>query len=242
MKDSREKKLAVFTDFDGTITRRDYGDEIFIGFGEFEPHNSRLKNGEMTIFEYWITLCNSLRPGVGKHTIQEFALTAETDPYFPKFAEFCRRKSIPLTVVSDGFDTYVRPIMDKLGLSDLPVKCNSLDFSRGDKPVPIFPGADESCKCFCASCKRNAVLSSVAEDAIIVYIGDGYSDFCAAKHSDIVFAKKSLAAYCNENKIPHYPFSSFFDVIRFLESAIEKGKIKKRNSAELLRKKAFETE
>jgi hypothetical protein len=127
-----------------------------------------------------------------------------------------------------------------MGLEHLPVKSNILQY--GEKVEPIFPGATESCKCFCASCKRNSVINQTNEDEIIVFIGDGYSDFCAAEHSDIIFAKKNLAAYCNENKLPHYPFNTFFDVKRLLSDAIKTHKLKKRNQAEMNRKKAFETE
>ncbi|MDQ1265330.1 MAG: 2-hydroxy-3-keto-5-methylthiopentenyl-phosphate phosphatase, partial [Bacteroidota bacterium] len=74
---------------------------------------------------------------------------------------------------------------------------------------------------------------------IITFIGDGYSDFCAAEHSDIIFAKKSLAANCNKNKLPHYPYSNFFDVSRIFRDIIPKGKIKARNQARQLRNRAF---
>ena len=166
----------------------------------------------------------------------------ETDPYFKNFCEFCRSKDIPVAVLSDGFDAYIEPILKKEGLGWIPVYCNKLVFNGSGKCKPVFPYASESCECKCASCKRNSMLVNSGPGTVIVYIGDGYSDFCAASHADIVFAKKTLAAYCNENRIPHYPFSTFFDVQKILNEIIDKNKIRVRHQAFLARKKAFEIE
>ena len=234
----QNQNIAVFTDFDGTITKLDIGDEIFKVFGEFEPHHSLLMEGTLGISEYWNIVCNSLR--VGKKEIEEFALKAETDMYFAKFAEYCKSNEIDIKVISDGFDAYIYPVLIQLGLDWVKVRCNSMKFLNG-KIEPVFPLASESCECLCASCKRNAMLNEVPEKTIIVFIGDGVSDYCAAEHADIIFAKGKLAAYCNANKLPHYPYNTFFDVIRIFEK-IFPDKLKQRNQADLLRRKAFETE
>lgn len=234
-------KIRVFTDFDGTITLKDLGDEIFKVFGKIEPYNSQLKNREIDIKEYWKLLCDSLPNDFDEKSIIDYATNSEIDPYFHAFADYCQDNEIPLYVVSDGYESYIKPILERENLAYLPVISNKLIFNS-EQITPIFPGASESCKCFCASCKRNFVLGNASEDEIIVFIGDGYSDYCAAEHSDIIFAKRFLAKYCNDNKIPHYPFNTFFDVKRLLINAIEKGKLKKRNQAEVKRKNAFEQE
>lgn len=235
-------QIYVFTDFDGTITKLDIGDELFIEFGTIEPYHSQLKSGEMLIHEYWHTVCNSLRDNANQQAIKNFAYAAETDAYFRQFAQYCQQNGMPLCVVSDGFDIYINAVLGKLELEWVEVKCNQMLFEEGKKAQPYFPRASESCSCLCASCKRNAILEDVPDDSLIVFIGDGYSDFCAAKHADVIFAKNELAAYCNENKIPHHPFASFFDVWQILDKLIKNRKLKIRNQALLLRKKAYETE
>ncbi len=230
------KPVYAFTDFDGTITIKDIGDEIFKKFGVFEPYNSLLKKGELEIETYWQILFDKL--DATKEEIENYALEAEIDPYFKKFVDFCREKNVNLTIVSDGFDIYIDPILNKLGVADIPVFKNAAVFEEG-KFKPVYPYASESCKCPSASCKRNEILSVAPDEAFIIYIGDGYSDFCAAEHSDVVFAKKELAAHCSKNKIPHYPYSSFFDVIAILEKIIERGELKTRRQAQILRRKAF---
>ena len=235
-------RIKVFTDFDGTIAKVDIGDELFLEYGEFEPYHTWLINDEISIYDYWKELCRSLKPGVDAETIKNFAEQCEIDPYFLSFSEFCKNEGITLRVVSDGFDSYIAPTLEKAGLGHLDVNCNKMIFLEDGSVEPFFPLADESCKCKCAVCKRNAVISKCEDEDIIVFIGDGYSDFCVAEHSDIVFAKKNLGVYCAKNKIPNYQFNNFFDVKRILEKKIKERTLKQRHQARLLRKTAFEAE
>jgi 2-hydroxy-3-keto-5-methylthiopentenyl-1-phosphate phosphatase len=238
----KSSKLAVFSDFDGTITAKDIGDELFKDLGVFEPYHSQLVSGELNITEYWKILCKSLGETADYSYIYRYVDKYEVDSNFKMFAEFLREEEIPLKIISDGFDVYIDSVLNRLDLDWIPRHSNKLVFAEDSEPVPFFPLASESCNCKVGSCKRNAVLNSTKNDTIIVYIGDGMSDFCVAEHSDIIFAKKKLAAHCNKNKIPHYPFSNFFDVYRIMKNVILQGKAKIRNQAAMLRNKAFETE
>jgi 2-hydroxy-3-keto-5-methylthiopentenyl-1-phosphate phosphatase len=237
----KKVSLKVFTDFDGTITSKDLGDELFIQYGSFDELHKRLINDDIRIYEYWKELWKTLPAEFTDKDIYEFALKSDIDAYFIEFVNFLKNSNVDLTIVSDGFESYIKPILEKHNLQDIPYFCNTA-VRNTEHYIPHFHGASESCNCKAASCKRNILLNNTNDDDILVYIGDGYSDFCAADFSDIIFAKKSLAAYCNKNKIPHYPFSSFFDIKRILEGLISKGIFKKRNQAAINRKNAFEME
>lgn len=228
-------EIVVFCDFDGTVTQRDSCDEFFRHFGEFDIHHAELSAGRINVAEYYRRVCASLPDDLSDVAVGQFAEKCEVDAYFGEFIRYCRSQSYPLTIVSDGFDRYIYPILRRIG-EKVEVKCNILNNS-----LPIFPGASESCQCFCASCKRNVLLSA-SNDAIIIYIGDGLSDTCAAEYADIVFAKGVLAAYCNQHKIPHHPFRTFADVLYILRKRIENGDIRRRRQAELKRLAAFEAE
>jgi len=43
-------------------------------------------------------------------------------------------------------------------------------------------------------------------------IGDGKSDMCVASTADFVFAKASLADYCETNNIPYARFDTFAEL------------------------------
>lgn len=241
--------IHIFTDFDGTITHEDLGDKIFRVFGNFDEYYPRLQRGELTVPEYWRLLAASIHQGTTLEDMRTWAMEQSADPAFVSFVAFCHGHNLPLTVVSDGFDVYIDTVLERelKGLSGgdteykLPRYRNELHFANGVF-TPFFPGRDESCTCFCASCKRNSVLRNIPAEALVIYIGDGYSDFCAAEHADIIFAKKALATYCNKNHLPHHPFSSFVDIQAIVLSLVERRRLRPRHQAVLRRKEAFETE
>jgi 2-hydroxy-3-keto-5-methylthiopentenyl-1-phosphate phosphatase len=270
--------VHVFCDFDGTIAVNDLGDKLFEDFGRFQPLHWYLEQGMCTVAQYWRAVCATLPADIREQDVRQWACAQPADPSFGKFAAFCAEHGVPLTVVSDGFEQYIRVVVEReitslIGTeqaldSDAATKvvahvdicCNTLvwtcipntitaqrqnicrSLETAPSVQPVFWGANESCSCFCASCKRNALLTKAAPEALIVYIGDGYSDFCAVEHADIVFAKKALAAYCNAERIPHYPFSTFDDVLMLLQQALRKKRLKPRRQAALKRKEAFERE
>ncbi len=234
-------KVHIFTDFDGTITQVDLGDDLFKQFGAFEPYHEQLLAGELGIAEYWQILARSLPPEVTPDFIRQYAESQHTDAYFRDFYLYCQEEGFELSVVSDGFDLYIKPVLEKLNVENIKIFCNNLIYD-GEKYAPHFPRASESCNCLAASCKRNVILSTAEPDAIIVYIGDGYSDFCPAEYADIVFAKKKLAAYCFSNRIPHHSFHTFFEVKQIMRKLVRENRLKPRHQAFLKRKSAFETE
>lgn len=233
--------IVFFVDFDGTICLDDLGDKVFIELGKFEQYHTQLVNKEIGIKDYWNRLSESLDGESSLEEIKRIARNSEIDYYFLEFYNWVKENKFGISIVSDGFSTYIDEVLDKYEISEIKRYCNHFKVD-GNKVKPYFPEAQENCNCLSASCKRNIVLNNSWDEDIIVYIGDGYSDFCPAEHSDIVFAKKNLAAYCNENKIPHYPYKNFFEVKKIMSDTINKRKIKKRNIASINRKNAFEFE
>jgi 2-hydroxy-3-keto-5-methylthiopentenyl-1-phosphate phosphatase len=234
-------QLSIFCDFDGTITTVDTGDEFFAEFSTvFDDSMARLMSGKSSVRDYYHDVVRGLRP-LSSEMVQDFALRYPIDAYFADFVKYCHELSFPLTIVSDGFKEYIEPILAANDMSEVQYYSNAMQEVNGQLS-PLFPNATESCSCFCASCKRNIVLNNTPPDTLIVYIGDGYSDMCAASHADIIFAKGALASYCATERIPHYPFRTFFDIIRLMKNGLEQKKFRPRHQAVLLRKKAYEIE
>lgn len=236
-----EPLVHVALDFDGTITVRDTGDDLFRTFGQFEPLHSDLLNGAMTVAEYYQRSVRALTPEATPESLQAFALQRDVDPGMQALIDLCSQNHVRVSIVSDGFDVYIRPILEQFGCGHLLVFCNTLRYVDSAWEV-AFPGASESCTCFSASCKRNAVLRDVAEHDIIVYVGDGRSDRCAVQHADVVFAKGNLAAWCTEQRIPHHPWRTLHDVTRILGTKLATKALQPRRQAQLARKAAVESE
>lgn len=233
----------VFTDFDGTIAINDVGDAIFERFGDagvclesFQAY----RRGEINARECWRRGFTSMK-SVTKKEFTRFALTQKTDRSFPLFVDYCRSMKIDLHMLSDGFDAYIDPILEREELGALPRFSNELRFNDDKTVTPLFPFTDAECP-RCANCKRNHMMTRSGEEHVIVYIGDGVSDRCPVQYADIVFAKDSLVTFCETNNITFYRFETFDDVLTKFRSIVETAKPKKRRAAELARKDIFMTE
>lgn len=237
----RVLNARIFIDFDNTVTIGDTGNELVQSFGTFQPFHADLHAGKHSVAEYYRLIASTLRADATPAALHAWALQAQVDASFSKLVAWAASVHIPFTVVSDGFDVYIHPILEQLGLASLPVACNLLVYD-GASWTPQFPGASESCTCFCASCKRNALLRTAADDDVLIYIGDGMSDACAAEHADVVFAKGALAAYCTAHGIPHHHFRTLHDVLSILRTLHASQAFRQRRQAQLARKRAFERE
>lgn len=227
----------VYIDFDGTITRRDSGDEFFRHFTsdiEFAQLHQELLSGGFGVAEYYQRICKRIGRALQHHEIEAFAATIDVDPGIHRIVDVSQRFDVPITIVSDGFYNYIGPILQRIGLDTIPVISNILNLDY-EPPVPLFPNASESCFCFCASCKRNTVISKAAPDDILIYIGDGRSDACAARHCDVVFAKGTLAASCTFDGIPHHSWTNLSEVAIILERRLRMQDVRPRRQAVVAR-------
>ncbi len=232
-------QVRVFIDFDGTITRNDVGNEFFKAHDAFEPAYSELESGSISVAEFYRRACTKLPPNLSGADIATFSSTQAVDTGLTSLVDWCHAHNISISVVSDGFVNYIAPILEPMGIRNVDVFANVLDAVT---LRPSFPNASESCQCYCASCKRNIVITHSALDDVLVYIGDGLSDTCAASHCDVIFAKTELAAYCTAERIPHHPWRHLSDVQRILEQYHRLGNFRPRRQAVLARKRAVEAE
>ena len=110
------------------------------------------------------------------------------------------------TVISAGFHELIEPVLAREGL-ELEVLANRLD-ARPEGWVVRF--RDESVCATCGEpCKRGAL-----DGERYIYVGDGYSDRCAALAADRVFARDSLAAYLDRHGVAYEPFDDLGEVAR----------------------------
>lgn len=232
-------KFRVFVDFDGTITREDVGANIFLEFGrrpEVDEIELAIREHRITAYEGWMKLFNAA-PGLSLPAIEQYARGFDIDTSFKRLLEFCGQKEIPVCILSDGFENYIRLILEREGITGPVLYANSLE-TIGGIVVPQFPYSDEECN-DCANCKRNHILECSHDDDFTVYIGNGSSDTCPAQFCDYIFAKDDLLKYCEKNRITYYPYFSFNDVVNKLEEIVAKRRPKKRHQAVLKRMEVY---
>ena len=124
---------------------------------------------------------------------------ARVRPGFRELADSYR----PL-IVSSSFEETIRPILEREGV-DLELVANRVDARpdgwrvrwRDEAPCPECGDL----------CKRRAL-----PDPPFAYVGDGWSDRCAALVADRIFARDGLARYLEQRGVPYERFHDLRDV------------------------------
>lgn len=210
-------KTVIFCDFDGTISRRDVGYSLFHHYsnGENEKLLPDWKAGRMSSRECLTREAAMVH--ASSEEILKFLDQFDIDPGFVEFERQCRQNEIPMIVVSDGLDFYIRHILGRNGLTHLDVTCNIGKLNAHGIQIE-FPRTNRECV-RCGSCKGEIIqeyCSRLSEPCRTIFIGDGYSDTCATRVADLLYAKKDLERYCLAHDITYNKYDTFFDITRNL--------------------------
>jgi len=108
-------------------------------------------------------------------------------------------------VLSSGFHETIAPILEREGVA-VEIRANRVD-ARPDGWRVLWADATPCAVCG-DLCKRRALPN----ERPLVYVGDGYSDRCAALAADRVFAHRGLADYLDSVNAPYEPFETFDDI------------------------------
>jgi 2-hydroxy-3-keto-5-methylthiopentenyl-1-phosphate phosphatase len=207
-------KLAILTDFDGTITRTDVAEAILEEFAPptwweiEEQHRARAIGTRETMARQFALL------RVKQADLIRFVdAHADLDESFRDFAVFCRGRDIPLEIVSEGLDFYIHHLLQKWRLP-IPVRTNRAIFEEGRVRIE-YPWADATCT-LCGTCKLLRLFQLRLQGHRVAYVGDGHSDLCPAIEADLLFAKSDLARLCDQEDIAYTRFDRFADVQRDL--------------------------
>ncbi len=207
--------MHIYCDFDGTISLYDATDYVLSRLADpsWEEIETRWAAGEIdsgACMRQQIALIDARRDELDR-VLDEI----EIDPDFSAFIAFCQSEYLPVTIVSDGVDYFIRRILFKIGLGALPVVANRLlvtEHAGRTSYALKSPYADSGCKAASGVCKCKVLDVAVPR----VYVGDGRSDFCVSDRPEFVFAKKDLAEYCRDRNIPFMSYEGFRDVTRRL--------------------------
>jgi 2-hydroxy-3-keto-5-methylthiopentenyl-1-phosphate phosphatase len=193
--------LKLVVDWDGTVTVRDslwmllerFGDrDVFAATEEAlgrtlsyrEVMEGQLATVRASLAEAVAFLVEHVEVRVGFHELVE--------------------RFEPL-VLSSGFVETIDPILVREGVR-VELVANRLDPAPGGWRICW---ADETTCPVCSDlCKRRALPAARP----LVYVGDGYSDRCAAQAADRVFARRALARYLDAAGVAFEPFETFDDV------------------------------
>lgn len=215
------KKQIIVSDFDGTITKIDSLAKFLEDIAgsqwlEIENDWKSGKIGSQDCLKKQFALINNLSPKL----ITNFLETIEIDKNFIDFCDFAKEKNIPIIILSDGLDYFINFFLNKYDITYPKVITNHAYFNNNNEFIIEFPNSTHACSNKAGTCKCNIVRQLKNEYAQIIYIGDGVSDFCASKETDILFAKSKLAEFCNKHCQKYNKFDSFKDISNYIQTQI----------------------
>jgi len=193
--------VRLVLDWDGTVTVRDSLWMLLDRFGDRDVFAAaeRALGRSLSYRELMETEVATIRAPLDEAVSYLFS-EVEVRAGFRELAARYR----PL-LLSSGFVETIEPILVREKV-ELDVVANRLD------PRPdgwrVLWNDDAPCPECGDLCKRRAL----PDERPLVYVGDGYSDHCAALAADRVFARRALAEYFEERGLAYEPFETFDDV------------------------------
>jgi 2-hydroxy-3-keto-5-methylthiopentenyl-1-phosphate phosphatase len=204
--DRRTPRPALVLDWDGTVTEIDtlhmvndrFGDPEL--FGALEDELGRRLTLDEVIARELATVTAPLA-----EVVDYLRAEVRVRAGFRELVE----EHDPL-IVSAGFHELIDPILAREGVEARVVANRVVADPAGWRAV--FRER-EVCTVCGEPCKRSAV-SGLGPFA---YVGDGISDRCVSLAADRRFARRSLAVWLNEQRVPYEPFGDLRDVAAALD-------------------------
>ena len=206
----QQQRRAVVLDFDGTVTESDLLDRIALEFGDpvvYQEVEDGLDEGRLPLRDVIVREFEPVTAPLDE--VVEWILDkARVRRGFAEFVRTAQDHGWDVHVVSSGFEELIEPVLEREGV-DVELHANRVD-ARPDGWRVQWRYPDD-CEVCGESCKR-----SLLPPGEVVYVGDGYSDRCAALAADRVFATAGLARYLGEQGKPFEQFSDFHELAEAL--------------------------
>ena len=210
---------TIFVDFDGTITEQDLLDRIAQTFGDpsvYREVDEALDEGRITLNEVLRREFEPVRAPLDD-VVSWVLEHASVRPGFRELVERASERGWRVVIVSSGFRELIEPVLQREGISEVELLSNRVVPDPAGWRV-LFRVTDD-CHVCGEPCKRGTVVAE-ADGHLRVYIGDGVSDRCGARACDVVFARRGLAAYLEEEGVPFEEFDDFFRVADGIDEAL----------------------
>ncbi|MEF3280894.1 MAG: HAD-IB family phosphatase [Elusimicrobiota bacterium] len=206
-------KVAIISDFDGTITTKDVGDFLLLHFNlatEKEIEDSYefgLKIEEW--MKKYFSRIKSVNLAQVKRAIKEHIKLRDG---FCQMVEFLNRNLIPFEVVSGGVDLYIEEVFENYGLK---LKGYYGKFNNGDISFD-FLNKDKALSDF----KMERVLLYKKLGYKTIFCGDAPNDYKAAVVCDICFATLRLAEIMRKENRDFFYLNDFKKVMEVLNVSL----------------------
>jgi 2-hydroxy-3-keto-5-methylthiopentenyl-1-phosphate phosphatase len=215
-------KLAVLSDFDGTVTLNDTFAHVAEKFaeGDWRAVDDLYVKGEITL-EECLERQGAMVKASQPQILDELDQVTKFRPGFDNLIEYCKTNQYPLVLVSAGLDFVIRHFLmgqkweDKLELCAAKASCTPTGIKFD------FPKLKDNRS---ISFKDDTVRCYKTKAETVAYIGDGRWDLHALRNADLRFAirNSTLARLCREEDIQTTTVADFTEMVASLQRKMSK--------------------
>ena len=204
------QKYVVLCDFDGTISDQDSLNPIYRQYATCgTKFAEQWERGEVGTREEMIETfqCIHASRAQMENALDEINL----DAGLMDLLAFCNRERLPFVILSDGLEWYIRYLLGKAGVEDVPVYANQIRFLSDGGFAFEFPWfSPENPR---RGLHKPAIVKKYQSEGYrTIFIGNGGSDEDAVWKADAVFAKEPLYSYCVIHGIQAKHFESMTEL------------------------------
>ncbi|MCE5230762.1 MtnX-like HAD-IB family phosphatase [bacterium] len=206
------RQAQVWIDFDGTITEWDMIDELVERYAvddSWRAIEAAWHAGRIGSLECLRGIFDLIR--ISDEDLNACLDGGRLDPGAAALFGRLAAWQVPVTILSDGVDWFISRLLARAGIRNVCVRANTIR-RHGDRMELVCPYRNPECEADAAHCKCGSMQALGLPGRRSIYIGDGRSDVCGARRSDVVFAKSALAACLEKEGRPFIPFRTLEDV------------------------------
>lgn len=209
------KKFIFISDFDGTMTERDFYHIVidrYLGDAGKQLYH-KWKAGEYKDVDFLGTVFQSMNRD--ENEIFQDILSIKLDEHIKEFVARVRLYGGEFLVLSAGTRYYIDILLQQYGMGEISVISNPGVYSNygihmsADRQSPFFSeryGVD----------KELVVKEYKKHYSKIYYAGDSEPDLKAALQADLIFAKGDLQVLLREKGCEFIPIASFKEIDEYL--------------------------
>lgn len=209
------KKFAFVSDFDGTLTDRDFYHIVM---------DKYLKDWSWNYYDEWkkskkinVDFLNKMFGAMDRSEEEIFQdiLELPLDPYAVKFIQMVQNNGGDFFILSAGTSYYINKLLEYFKIKNVTViSMNGRYHNRG---IEIMPDPKSEFYSEMWGIDKQRVILSLKEKYEKVYFaGDSEPDIGAAKTADCAFATGSLKDWLTKEKAPYIAFEHFEEVAKYL--------------------------
>ncbi|WP_252187759.1 MtnX-like HAD-IB family phosphatase [Anaeromonas frigoriresistens] len=205
------KKFVFISDFDGTITKKDFYWHIIDKYMKEEGNNKYLewKAGKLKDIDFLGHVFKNIDRE--ENEIKKDILELEIDTYLHQFINFIQRRDGEFVILSAGASYYIETILEYFKLDDITIYSNKAIYKEKGLHYDVDPNHKYYSERYGID-KKKVVEDLKTKYKRVYYAGDSMPDYEPSLICDLRFATGKLIDIFKERDIEFHEFESFKDI------------------------------